>query len=172
MNSYNTSYMTMLNVNKLISIFFTVQVSLILVSLKLQKDIIETLGGLEVINVPGHTQGSIALYQSKNEIMFFGDVIRNKRSKGLVIGVPDKFNYDTIHTIKDAQHLMNYPIKYALFGHGVPITENVERLLITARTPEEVKASRKIEKLNAIHKNLFQCQSSNTFFVVCMYTTY
>lgn len=119
------------------------------------KDIIETLGGLEVINVPGHTQGSIALYQSKNEIMFFGDVIRNKRSKGLVIGVPDKFNYDTIHTIKDAQHLMNYPIKYALFGHGVPITENVERLLITARTPEEVKASRKIEKLNAIHKDFF-----------------
>ncbi|MEJ4024086.1 MBL fold metallo-hydrolase [Clostridioides difficile] len=110
------------------------------------KNIIDTLGGLEVIHVPGHTPGSIALYQSENQIMFFGDVIRNKHNKGLVIGVPDKFNYDTNQTIQDAQHLMEYPIKYAVFGHGIPLTENVERLLITARTPEEVKASRKKSK--------------------------
>ena len=110
------------------------------------KDTIDTLGGVEVIHVPGHTPGSIALYQPDNKIMFFGDVIRNKRSKGLVIGVPDKFNYDTPQTIKDAKYLMSYQIECALFGHGVPIMENVERLLITARTPDEIKASKKKQR--------------------------
>lgn len=110
------------------------------------KDRIETLGGLQVIHVPGHTPGSIALYQSEKKIMFFGDVIRNKKSKGLVIGMPEKFNFDTVQTIKDAQKLMEYPIDYALFGHGLPIVDNTKRLLITAQTSEEVKSGKQKTK--------------------------
>lgn len=97
-------------------------------------DIIDTLGGLQVIHVPGHTPGSIALYQPENKIMFFSDVIRNKERKGLVIGIPEKFNFNTEQTIMDAQKLVEYPIDYALFGHGAPILENAEGLLKQAST--------------------------------------
>lgn len=93
-------------------------------------DVLDLLGGLQVISVPGHTPGSIALYQPERKIMFFGDVIRNKEKRGLVIGIPEKFNYDTEQTIKDARKLLDYPINYALFGHGEPILENAKDLLL------------------------------------------
>lgn len=108
----------------------------------INKNVIDTLGGLEVIHVPGHTPGSIALYQPEKKIMFFGDVLRNNKTKGLVIGVPEKFNFDTVQTIKDARLLMKYPIDIALFGHGAPITDNMKSLFLTARTPEEIKTGK------------------------------
>ena len=90
---------------------------------------IDIIGGLQVINVPGHTPGSIALYQADKKIMFFSDVIRNSKEKGLVIGVPEKFNVNTDQVHIDAKKLLSYPIEYALFGHGSPIIKNANRIL-------------------------------------------
>jgi Zn-dependent hydrolases, including glyoxylases len=115
-------------------------------------DVIDTLGGLYVIHVPGHTPGSIALYQADQKIMFFGDVIRNKHSKGLVIGVPEKFNIDTSQVVTDANNLLNYEISYALFGHGAPILENTKCLLSNARTPNEALESKKAKRKNNMSK--------------------
>ncbi|MDP4153701.1 MAG: MBL fold metallo-hydrolase [Bacillota bacterium] len=92
-------------------------------------DTIDIIGGLQVINVPGHTPGSIALYQADRKIMFFSDVIRNNEDKGLVIGVPEKFNVNTNQVHADASRLLNYPIECALFGHGSPIINNANRIL-------------------------------------------
>ena len=55
-------------------------------------DILDILNGLWVIQVPGHTPGSIALYGASRKIMFFGDVIRNNKKKCLTVGIPEKFN--------------------------------------------------------------------------------
>lgn len=85
-------------------------------------DVIDLLGGLQVINVPGHTPGCIALYQAERKIMFFSDVIRNNPEKGLVIGIPEKFNVDTEQVHADAEKLLEHPIETALFGHGTPLT--------------------------------------------------
>ncbi len=87
-------------------------------------DIIDALGGLEVIHVPGHTPGSIALYQPDRRIMFFGDVIRNNPKQGLVAGEPEEFNVDTEQTRRDAQKLLQREIDAALFSHGDPILKN------------------------------------------------
>jgi glyoxylase-like metal-dependent hydrolase (beta-lactamase superfamily II) len=93
------------------------------------EDMIDILGGLQVMSVPGHTPGSIALYQADKKIMFFGDVIRNNPEQGLVIGIPEKFNVDTDQVYIDAKKLLNYPIEYALFGHGSSVLENANQLL-------------------------------------------
>lgn len=90
---------------------------------------IDVFGGLQVIHVPGHTPGSIALYQADQKIMFFGDVIRNNKEKGPVIGVPEKFNANTEQVHLDAKKLLRYPIEYALFGHGAPIIKNANQIL-------------------------------------------
>lgn len=92
-------------------------------------DILDVLGGLRVIHVPGHTPGSIALYAETRRIMFFGDVIRNNKNKGMTIGLPEKFNVDTKQTIADAVILMRMPIDYALFGHGEPILEKTNAVM-------------------------------------------
>ena len=127
---------------------FDCKVEKVHVSLK-NNDIIDSFGGLKVIHVPGHTPGSIALYQSEKKVMIFGDVIRNKGDKGLVIGVPDKFNFDTNQTIKDAQLLSAYPIKIALFGHGIPISNNVQEILLTAQTQKEFEMNKRLKKAAA-----------------------
>ncbi len=91
--------------------------------------VIDVLGGLDVISVPGHTPGSIALYQADRKIMFFGDVIRNNDKHGLTAGVPEKFNCDTAQTKNDARKLIGYPIDHALFSHGDPILFNASEYL-------------------------------------------
>jgi glyoxylase-like metal-dependent hydrolase (beta-lactamase superfamily II) len=85
-------------------------------------DTIDILGGLKVIHVPGHTPGSIALYQPERRIMFFGDVIFNEKS-GLRIA-PNIFNTDTEQTKEAARKLASYSIDIACFGHGEPMTEH------------------------------------------------
>ncbi|MFB0920773.1 MAG: hypothetical protein QMB62_07820 [Oscillospiraceae bacterium] len=77
----------------------------------------------------GYTPESIALYQAEKKIMFFNDVIRNDEEKGLVIGIPEKFNVNTDQVHIDAKNLLNYPIEYALFGHGSPILKNANQIL-------------------------------------------
>jgi hydroxyacylglutathione hydrolase len=95
-------------------------------------DMLNALGGLEVICVPGHTPGSIALYQADRRIMFFGDVIRNNPKKGLVVGEPEEFNVDTEQTRRDAQKLLQREIDCALFSHGDPILKDAGRALLKA----------------------------------------
>ena len=73
---------------------------------------------LQVINVPGHTPGSIALYEKDKKYMFFGDVIRESKKEGLSIGKPEKFNVDSKQVYKDAEKLLSYEIEYGLLSHG------------------------------------------------------
>jgi glyoxylase-like metal-dependent hydrolase (beta-lactamase superfamily II) len=84
-------------------------------------DTIDALGGLQVIHVPGHTPGSIALYQPERRIMFFGDIIFNER--GLKVA-PKIFNVDTAKVAEAARKLAAYDIDIACFGHGEPYAEN------------------------------------------------
>jgi hypothetical protein len=61
--------------------------------------------------------------------MFFGDVIRNNKGKGLTVGLPEKFNRDTQQTKADAALLLSFPVDFALFSHGDPISENAKEIL-------------------------------------------
>ncbi len=71
-----------------------------------------------VINVPGHTPGSIALYQKDKKYMFFGDVIRESNKNGLSIGKPEKFNYNTEQVNRDTKKLLLYDFSFGLLSHG------------------------------------------------------
>ena len=82
-------------------------------------DTIDALGGLRVIHAPGHTPGSIALYQPKRKIMFLGDLLFNKRKLKIA---PKIFNHDTVKVADAARQLAAYDIEIACFGHGEPYT--------------------------------------------------
>ena len=83
-------------------------------------DTIDTLGGLQVIHAPGHTPGSIALYQPERKIMFFGDLLFNERELKIA---PKLFNVETSKVADAARQLAAYDIDIACFGHGEPYTE-------------------------------------------------
>lgn len=106
---------------RLLDLIFKTHISRVDIALN-DGDTLDALGGLQVIHVPGHTPGSIALYQPERRIMFFGDVLFNE--KGRLRIAPKIFNSDTPQTEEAARKLASYPIDIACFGHGEPIVEN------------------------------------------------
>jgi glyoxylase-like metal-dependent hydrolase (beta-lactamase superfamily II) len=89
-------------------------------------DVIETLGGLRVIHTPGHTPGSIALYQPERRILFCGDAFFNKNpltgKKGLQLSIP-LFTLDMAQMRESARKLAALPVEVLCFGHGELILE-------------------------------------------------
>jgi hydroxyacylglutathione hydrolase len=95
-------------------------------------DVIDLLGGLEVLLVPGHTPGSIMLYQREAGVLFTGDTIRNEN--GVLDGPPPQFTPDIDEAFRGIEQIV-LPLEFEtlLPGHGDPVTEKaheaVERLV-------------------------------------------
>ncbi len=79
-------------------------------------EMIDVLGGLEVIHTPGHSPGSICLYDEKNGILFSGDLIRNE--KGVLEGPPPHFTPDTASASLSLQKIAGLDFDTLLPGHG------------------------------------------------------
>lgn len=94
-------------------------------------DTIDALGGLRVLHVPGHTPGSMALYQPERRIMFFGDLLFHGRKLTIA---PKIFNVDTANVLEAARKLAGYDIDIACFGHGEPYTERAGERIQAAFT--------------------------------------
>ncbi len=80
----------------------------------------DVLEGLEVIHVPGHTEGSIALFDPVARALFSGDSIRNE--KGVLDGPPPQFTPDldlALDSIRDK--ILPLDFEVLLPGHGDPL---------------------------------------------------
>jgi glyoxylase-like metal-dependent hydrolase (beta-lactamase superfamily II) len=84
-------------------------------------DIIELLGGLEVMHTPGHSPGSICLYGAERGMLFSGDLVRNER--GLLAGPPPHFTPDEPSACLSLRKLSGLDFNILLPGHGEVITE-------------------------------------------------
>jgi glyoxylase-like metal-dependent hydrolase (beta-lactamase superfamily II) len=83
-------------------------------------DTIDVYGGLEVIHTPGHTPGSIALYQKDKKLLFSGDCLINEGQLYIVRGMynqNDKELYDSV------KKYLNYDIAIICPGHGKAILQ-------------------------------------------------
>ncbi len=89
-------------------------------------DEVEALDGCIIIHTPGHTAGSICLYQPDRQILFCGDAIFNvnpinqKPGMGLYL---QRITLDNAQAIQSAKKLGALPVKVICFGHGEPIVE-------------------------------------------------
>jgi glyoxylase-like metal-dependent hydrolase (beta-lactamase superfamily II) len=82
---------------------------------------------VRVVEVPGHTPGSIALYLPSSRVLFSGDTIANVRQ--LMLGV---FNTDRQAAIASFRKQGALDVDIALFGHGEPITSGAGAALRAA----------------------------------------
>ena len=80
-------------------------------------DVLDFGGGAEILSVPGHTDGSIAIYLPRHRVLFTGDTIANVGS--VMLGV---FNQDRAQTVASFKRLAALDVETACFGHGEPIT--------------------------------------------------
>jgi len=72
--------------------------------------------GAEILAVPGHTEGSIAIYLPRHHALFTGDTVANVGR--VMLGV---FNQDRARTVASLRRLAELDVETACFGHGDPI---------------------------------------------------
>jgi len=95
------------------------------VSRQLQdQDFLEFLGGLRVIHTPGHTPGSISLYQEQIGILFCGDLLFNGNlftGRGGLRLAPRFFSADPEEAVKSLNRLSSLDVRVLCVGHGDPL---------------------------------------------------
>jgi glyoxylase-like metal-dependent hydrolase (beta-lactamase superfamily II) len=84
--------------------------------------------GLQVIHVPGHTPGQIALFDPQRGILIAADALNNRKDK---LGLPPAIATPHMDVAKDSVRKLAVlkGVQIVCFGHGLPITQNAaERL--------------------------------------------
>ena len=76
-------------------------------------------GGFEVIHVPGHCAGQVALLWRPGRMLFAADVCTN------IMGLGDPVGFESLHEGRASQRkLATLSFDVAGFGHGKPIARN------------------------------------------------
>jgi glyoxylase-like metal-dependent hydrolase (beta-lactamase superfamily II) len=82
----------------------------------------DLIGGLKVIHCPGHTEGSISLYNEES-VLFSGDaIITDKYSN--IKGFSKVFTPDTVEATNTIKKIKRLKFKVLLPGHGSPVLRN------------------------------------------------
>lgn len=96
----------------------------------------DTVADFEVLEVPGHSPGHIALWRERDRVLFLGDVLTNENvwtgMKGL--REPDAmFTPDPDRNRESARRLAGLRPALALFSHGAPLRDpdKLERFVET-----------------------------------------
>lgn len=86
-------------------------------------------GGARVLSVPGHTDGSIALYLPAHRVLFTGDTVAAGDDGTVMLGV---FNTDRTRAIASLHRMAGLDVEVACFGHGAPAVRDAKAQLVAA----------------------------------------
>jgi len=82
-------------------------------------EVLPLAGGLQVIHVPGHCAGQIALLWIERRVLFTGDACTNILGLGPPIGYEDQAEGE-----RSQRKLAGLEFEIACFGHGPPVLES------------------------------------------------
>jgi glyoxylase-like metal-dependent hydrolase (beta-lactamase superfamily II) len=88
----------------------------------------DTLSGLTVLHMPGHTMGSIALYDPKRKVLFIGDTLGCR--DGVVQSPSKSVTIDMMQAYKSIEKLKGLDFNVMLSGHGEPLRSNASAKVI------------------------------------------
>jgi glyoxylase-like metal-dependent hydrolase (beta-lactamase superfamily II) len=89
-------------------------------------DVIDAMGGLQVIATPGHSPGHISFWQPERKILIAGDVLMHMFGLRLPFAMATPDMPENIRSIKKIAQLNPEII---CFGHGEPLTTNADTTL-------------------------------------------
>ncbi|GAA3140963.1 MBL fold metallo-hydrolase [Streptomyces echinatus] len=90
-------------------------------------DVLGFGGGAQVIHVPGHTDGSIALFLPAEGVLFTGDTVAAAPADGTPM--PGVFNLDRPQLLASISRLAELGAEVACFGHGAPVMTGASAVL-------------------------------------------
>ncbi|MGH3624599.1 MAG: MBL fold metallo-hydrolase [Sciscionella sp.] len=77
-------------------------------------EVLDVAGGAHILSIPGHTDGSIAVYLPRRRFLFTGDAVANVGGHTM-LGV---FNTDHARAVDSFHRLAELDVELACFGHG------------------------------------------------------
>ena len=80
-------------------------------------DVIGACGNIEIIRIPGHSDGNLSLYLHKYKAIIAGDTIFGD-SEGTLEAPPEKYCNDVEAAAKNLEILTNYDFDALLLSHG------------------------------------------------------
>jgi glyoxylase-like metal-dependent hydrolase (beta-lactamase superfamily II) len=89
-------------------------------------EVLEDLGGLQVIHTPGHTPGSICLYQPQQRVLFCGDLLFNGNpltGRGGLRFTISLSSADVAQARESVKRLDGLAVDVLCCAHGAPILE-------------------------------------------------
>ena len=86
-----------------------------------------TAGGGQIVSIPGHTLGSIAVLLPNRGVLFTGDSIASADSAPIL----GPFNLDTADAVAAVRKLAQLDFDIACVGHGRPILGSASRKVLT-----------------------------------------
>ncbi|MDN3262412.1 MBL fold metallo-hydrolase [Streptomyces sp. CSDS2] len=90
-------------------------------------DVLDFGGGARVVHVPGHTDGSIAVFLPAHGVLFTGDTVAAAPDDGTAI--PGVFNLDREQLLTSIRRLADLGAEVACFGHGDPVLSGATAVL-------------------------------------------
>ena len=103
------------------------------------REILPIAGGFEVIHVPGHCAGQVALLWRPGRMLFAADVCTN------IVGLGDPVGFENLEEGRMSQRkLASLSFDAVGFGHGKPIARNASTRFRNryGKHPEEVHQQR------------------------------
>jgi glyoxylase-like metal-dependent hydrolase (beta-lactamase superfamily II) len=91
-------------------------------------DMIETMGGMQVVLTPGHAPGHITFWQPQRKILIAGDVIFHRSALRLP---PPILTVDMEENKRSIAKVVGLAPEIVCFGHGEPLTQNAAEQLKT-----------------------------------------
>lgn len=85
-------------------------------------DVLNFGGGAQVVSVPGHTDGSIALHLPEHRVLLTGDAVAEHFGR-VILGI---FNVDTAQAAESLRRLADLDVDVAAFGHGEPVLHGAQ----------------------------------------------
>jgi glyoxylase-like metal-dependent hydrolase (beta-lactamase superfamily II) len=97
--------------------------------------------GFQVVHVPGHTPGQIALFEPQRGILIAADALNNRGGK---LGLPPTIATPRMDVAKDSIRKLAAlkGVQIVCFGHGLPITQNAAERLSAFASNLDKKATR------------------------------
>ncbi|MEM3650114.1 MAG: MBL fold metallo-hydrolase, partial [Candidatus Jordarchaeaceae archaeon] len=136
-------------------------------------DIINLGGGvsLEVVALPGHTPGSIGLFESKTKTFFAGDAVCNYNAQYefyMPPSFPELFNYKEY--LKSLDKILGYDFNYLCMGHFGTQTQPKAKQVVkkAAETAKEWKkiiedTYRKTKSEEKVYQKLLEKYGDNEY---------
>ena len=83
-------------------------------------------GGIEVIHVPGHTEGNCCYYLPDKKVMIAGDTVFGDE-EGNIFPPPEKYCLDVEQATREIKRLLNYDFDTLLYTHGKDVLKEAKR---------------------------------------------